>query len=198
MHGLVNRSIENFIRHRHSAGLWHDICDGADFDTHTMEPMIVHSLKSTEDILSQATDLLDMSRDQILEDIGTFLVADPSNSTVRRLLRYGGETFRDFLFSLAELPERARLAIDDLDLPNLRIEPVGHSSFRVSISKSWSGFPALAVGALRAMADDYGALVFITRSDQSDQGDAALNVDLLDTSFAASKPFSLAMKVAVQ
>lgn len=47
------------------------------------------------------------------------------------------------------------------------------------------------VGVLRAMADDYGALAMLDYAGCKN-GDEAIAIDLLETRFAAGKPFSLA------
>jgi hypothetical protein len=57
-------------------------------------------------------------------------VTDPGLEPLRRLLRFGGGTFEEFLVSLEELPDRARLAMPELEMPEitLSVEGGGRSS----------------------------------------------------------------------
>ena len=62
----------------------------------------------------------------MMEDLGTYLIMNPSFPAVRRLLRFSGVTFLDFLHSLDDLPDRVRLAVPDSDAASAleRIRPV--------------------------------------------------------------------------
>ncbi len=75
------------------------------------------------------------------------------------MLRFGGVTFVDFLHSLEDLPDRGRLALPDLDLPELHITDHGPDFFTLKCRAELTGAGHVMVGLLRAMADDYGALV---------------------------------------
>ena len=57
----------------------------------------------------------------VLEDIGGYLVAEDSQASIRRLLRFGGATFEDFLLSLDDLNDRVALALDILEMPMIRV-----------------------------------------------------------------------------
>ena len=53
-------------------------------------------------LLNQLSRILNKPNADILEDMGTYLVMHRNQDGVRRLLRFGGADFRDFLFSLNE------------------------------------------------------------------------------------------------
>jgi hypothetical protein len=77
------------------------------------------------------------------------------------LLRFGGDTFEEFLVSLEELPDRARLAMPELEMPEITLEPRAGAASRIAARWPVPGIAPLLIGALRAMADDYGALVYM-------------------------------------
>ena len=234
MHGLVNKAVEAFVTDSfgaerwkavlHAAGLWDSI--GADgFDSLGSYPDAL-----TDRILSCATVLLGRTRESLLEDLGTYLVSHPRTEGLRRLLRFGGGTYGEFLHSLGDLPARARLAVPDLHLPGLRVvevdaqrrssrssggsdgvvsdgsggasrsspvdpvlragvgEPVvrlasqcrqqmhaGPEPVRLSLTclDCPEGFSLVMLGVLRAMADDYGALVMLEALPDGGMDDAA-------------------------
>ena len=99
-----------------------------------------------------------------MEDIGTFLVSARNGEALRRLLRFGGANFVEFIFSLDELNERSEIALKDLNLPQLSVERINQNSVSVRVDQSWPGFEHVMAGILRSLADAYGALVFINVS----------------------------------
>ena len=60
----------------------------------------------------------------VLEDIGGYLVAEDSQASIRRLLRFGGATFENFLLSLDDLNDRVALALDIVEMPLIRVLPL--------------------------------------------------------------------------
>ena len=123
MHGLINRSIQCFLRDTYGENIWREIALGADLGFDSFEALLRYDVAQTEAVLRAASRTLSKSRDVVLEDVGTYLVSNPNVQALRRLLRFGGESFVDFLHSLDQLHERAKLAVPDLRLPVLRYRP---------------------------------------------------------------------------
>jgi hypothetical protein len=130
----------------------------------------------------------------LLEDIGTYLVSHPNTEALRRLLRFGGGDFIEFLHSLDDLPERARLAVSDLELPELALYELGPTNYRVTCRTFVSGFGHVLVGILRAMADDYGTLACLDFGEDVD-GEEFIEVTLFETEFAVGRSFELGARV---
>jgi hypothetical protein len=127
----------------------------------------------------------------VLEDLGTYLVSHPHLEALRRLLRFGGVDFLDFLQSLDDLPGRSHMAVPDLDLPQLELIDEGGDHFTLICSGGPAGFGHVMVGILRAMADDYGALALLDHTG-SERGCERIQVHLLDHAFAQGRRFDLA------
>lgn len=191
MHGLMNRAIQGFLRNTYGAGLWARIVSDARLDPDGFEAMLRYDDQLTETVLGLAASALGRDRETILEDLGTWLVSSPQGQPLRRLLRFGGVGFTDFLHSLEELPDRARLALPDLDLPALELTEVRPDLYRLCCH-GLPGFGHVLVGVLRAMADDYGALVMLDHAVRPD-GNQDITVHLLAADFAEGKRFELAI-----
>lgn len=129
-----------------------------------------------------------------MEDLGTYLVSHPTVEALRRLLRFGGVTFTDFLHSLEDLPGRGRLALPDLDLPTLSLTDLEGSQFRLTCQSPIIGIGHVMLGLLRAMADDYGALVMLDHEGRGEAGETVL-IRLLETAFAEGRRFDLAARM---
>jgi hypothetical protein len=145
----------------------------------------------TDTLLAMVATHLDKPEAAVLEDLGTYLVSHETTRGVRRLLRFSGETFTDFLHSLDDLPSRVRLAMPDLDLPELELREDPGGRFRLFVLSTQRGWGYVLLGLLRALADDYGALVMIDMAPGASSV-AVIEISLLDGAFAQGRSFSLA------
>ncbi len=194
MLGIVNRAIECFARDTYGHEAWHDIVALAELGHDRFEAMLSYDDNVTEHVLDAAETRLAKSREEFLEDLGTYLVSHPSFEPLRRLLRFGGETYVDFLLSLDELPERARLAVPDLDLPDISVTPVGSDRFSVRTGEGWSGFGPIMAGAVRGIADDYGALAILDCMRILPDGSAKLDITVHEARFSSGRKFDLSAR----
>lgn len=193
MHGLINRAIQGFVRDTYGPEAWTKIAQSCDLAGDGFEPMLSYETAVTDQVLDKVAEDLSKPRDMVLEDIGTYLVSHPNTQRIRRLLRFGGDTFVGFLMSLDDLPDRARLAVPDLDLPRMKLIEEAGGLYSLDIKGVHPGFAPVLVGVLRALADDYGSLALLDWEDRS-SGEAhagVVSISLLDTEFAEGRDFLL-------
>jgi hypothetical protein len=82
--------------------------------------------------------------------------------------------------------------VPDLELPALRLDDRGMGRFALRVESGLAGTAALLVGALRGMADDYGALALIALAEAGpDDGTETVLIELLEHDFAEGRPFHL-------
>jgi hypothetical protein len=191
MHGLINRSIQCFLRDTYGVAVWADVAQAAGLPPEGVEALQIYDDALTERVLAAAAARIGRNRHALLEDLGTYLIFGQGLGWLRRLLRFGGVGFVDFLHSLDDLPDRARLAVPDLALPPIEVTEHTANRFTLSTRTAWDGFGHVLVGALRAMADDYGTLAMLDHDGRRD-GVETVSVELLDQSFAEGRRFRLA------
>jgi len=158
MHGLVNRSIQCFIRDVYGAEVWRQVCTDAGLGHADFEAMLHYDDADTLAVLRAAAARLGREVEALLEDMGHYLVTQPERDALRRLLRFGGADFADFLHSLADLQERGRLVLPEIDLPRITVAEEAGGSFTLSFRWGAGLLGPVVLGVLRAMADDYGML----------------------------------------
>ncbi len=190
MHGLIFTAVQSFVRLTYGPETWDRIMERCDFGFSEFEAMLVYDAALTGRLLEQVGCALDRPPSEILEDIGHFLVSHPQAEALRRLLRFGGQNYEDFLHSLDDLPDRARLAVPDLDLPDLELREYARGKFALVCSAGLPGFAHVMMGILRAMADDYGALVMLDYGGASGTGEG-ISISLVETTFAEGRKFDL-------
>lgn len=192
MHGLINRAIQRFVTDSYGVANWHTTAARAGLNFTDFEVMWTYDEGITPKVLEAACDVLDRTYDELLEDIGTYLVSHQNTQSLRRLLRFGGVTFVEFLHSLEDLPDRARLAVKDLALPRIELEEHSSQQYSLRCYSDMYGWGFAIMGVLRALADDYGALVFLEHTGQSG-GCETLAISLLEAEFSVGREFDLAI-----
>lgn len=195
MHGLINKAIQAFVTDSFGVGTWHQVLShaglAADLAGEGFEAMRLYDDTITHATLAAASAVLDRPRDSLLEDLGTYLISNERLEALRRLLRFGGVSFTDFLYSLEDLQGRSHMAVADLALPELILDEGETGRFRLTCQDCPDGFGHVMVGILRALADDYGALAVLDHEGRSPSGHEAIAIDLFDPSFHAGRHFDL-------
>ena len=195
MHGLINRSIQCFLRDTYGVETWDEIASGAGLDFDNFEALLVYEDAVTHRVLQSASARLDKPVASLMEDLGTYLISNAGFGGLRRLLRFGGISFVEFLHSLDDLHDRVRLALPELVLPTLEVRDNTATSFTLACSFDHAGFGHVLVGILRAMADDYGALVLLDHLGNN-AGVEVIEIEVLDVGFAQGRSFALGAAVA--
>lgn len=190
MHGLIYRTLQVFVQDSYGPQPWLDIAALAGLDPPEFEAMLSYDPDLADVLMDAATQVLHIPRDMLLEDVGTYLVSHPNCEGLRRLLRFGGVDFIDFLHSLEDLPDRARLAVPDLFLPDLELQDQGQGSFLLRLTGGFEGFGHVMVGLLRAIADDYGALALLDFTGRSGSTET-VQIALVETDYAEGRAFDL-------
>lgn len=212
MHGLINKAMQSFFKDSFGVPAWREIARISQLnsllDADGFEAMQTYDDSLTEGMLQAAVEVLRRPRDSLLEDLGTYLVSHERMEPLRRLLRFGGVSFTDFLYSLDDLQGRSRLAVPDLAVPDLSITETGRDSFEILCRGQLPGFGYVMVGVLRALADDYGALAVLEHTGGAacggvdggadgchDNGTVpceTISIEVHDPAYQESKRFELA------
>ncbi|MEX3315960.1 heme NO-binding domain-containing protein [Sulfitobacter sp. PS-8MA] len=190
MHGLINRSIQNYVCDSYGPSCWAEATGRAGLDFTEFEAMLSYADSLTPRMLDAVCAVLARPRAEVMEDLGTYLVSHPTYEAVRRLLRFGGVNFSDFLHSLDDLPDRAKLALADLDLPSVELREHDERQFSLLCDAPVAGYGHLMMGVLRVMADDYGALVLLDHTGRND-GVETLTIKIVAADYSAGRSFDL-------
>lgn len=191
MHGLILRTFQVFVQDTYGFEPWRRIVDAAGLDAADFEAMLNYPQDTYTAVVRASESVLNKPSDAFLEDVGTYLVSHPNSEGLRRLLRFGGVDFIEFLHSLEDLPDRARLAVADLQLPDLDLVDGAPDNFSLRVGGGLPGFGHVMLGVLRAMADDYGALVLMD-CDDGFSGRQTIDITLIKTAYAEGRQFALA------
>jgi heme-NO-binding protein len=194
MHGLINRTIQSFTCHTYGHARWLAVTKAAGLDFSDFEAMLIYDEDQSRQVLAALCAELDRDETDVLEDLGTFLVSNPNVESLRRLLRFGGVNYTEFLHSLDDLPDRVRLAVSDLNLPALELREHTVGQFSLTCYAGLQGFGSVMLGVLRAMADDYGALVVLEHHGGT-KGIEVINITVIESAWTKGRTFDLGARV---
>ncbi len=192
MLGLIIRSFQYFLIDTWGVEAWETVASDLGLPYAGFESMLTYDEGALDRLVDASSALLRRPRLSLMEDLGTYLVAHERQATVRRLLRFSGANFFDFLASIEELPDRGRLVLPDLDLPGLVLTDLGGGAFRLRCFSPIAGAGHVIMGLLRAMADDYGALVLLEHLG-AEEGSDTIAIQIADLELYEARPFSLGM-----
>lgn len=162
MHGLINRALKDFVLAHDGAAAWHRVTRMIDIPPEDFGLFRVTDKRGTSELIRAIALELDRPLADFCEDWGHWLIAAPEHEVIRRLLRFGGKDFDEFVHSIEDLPDRAILAVPGLILPPVEVRDHGGGHFTLEVGTRMPGTEHVLLGVLRAMADDYGALVLMT------------------------------------
>lgn len=191
MHGIVNRALQGFIIETYGNDVWAEVRAIADLRIDEFEAMLHYDDALTVACFQAVTQVMHQDQVSVLEDLGTFLITHPPLDPLRRLLRFGGTSFTDFVLSLDELADRGRMAMPDIELPEISVRQVDATQFELHATWRLAGIGPILLGALRAMADDYGALAILSLRPAEGEVEC-LSMVIHDTNHAEGRQFVLA------
>lgn len=195
MHGLINRSFQNYMCDSYGTDAWLKVAARAEISPPDFEAMLIYDDTVAPAVLDAMGAILRRPRSEVMEDVGAYLVSHPNTEAVRRLLRFGGMNFEDFLHSLDDLPDRARMAVSDLKIPAIELHGHEPGQYSLICEAPLAGFGHLMMGVLRVMADDYGALALL-ELEHCDTGREIVRIRLVEADYADGRAFELGVRAS--
>lgn len=178
---MINRALCVFLEKQYGPDVWDSILLISNLRKSDVLNISDHP-RNLRRLLASASRHLCMTPSELLEDFGAWLVR---LENVRRLLRFSGPEFTDFIYSLEDLPARAALIVSDVPDIRINVTLISNNEFEIKAVNMPAAWFSTMVGAVRGMADDYGVLTVITSSE------GALKVRIAASKFGENRIFSL-------
>ncbi|SLN13569.1 Heme NO binding protein [Roseivivax jejudonensis] len=182
--------LQVFVEDTYGRSRWDDVLRQAGLGRIEVEAMLRHDPALTDQLAAAVEAQLSRPIGAVLEDVGTYLVSHPNAASVRRLLRFCGVDFADFLFSLEDLPGRITLAVPELSVPTIEVIDRDDRIFDILCRDAVPGFAELVAGLVRAMADDFGSLAVIDHVTRASEGEC-IRVTIIERDFTEGRAFPL-------
>ncbi|MDO5656882.1 MAG: heme NO-binding domain-containing protein [Paracoccus sp. (in: a-proteobacteria)] len=182
MHGLILYCIEMFIRDRRGDSAWADVAQSGGFERHGFDAFRHYPPDTLARLIGAGSARLGLEPSEFLDDLGQWLTMIEQ---VRRILRFSGSCYADFILALEYLHLRGEMTLPGLDLPQIRAARRGAGGFRLEIGDGPPEWAAVICGITRAMADDFGALACVSAEGR------LIEIEISDDAFSPGRDFSL-------
>lgn len=177
MHWLIRRSVESFLRDTYGDAVWQSLWRSSDGAA-----AFLSNDWHGRNMITDAARHLNKTVEDLLDDLGAWIARQEHT---RRLLRFSGRNFGEFLENLELLPDRVRMVVPDLAVPRMIITGSGPDFLQLSLDEEYPEWTFAIAGLIRTMADDYGVLGLIYVKD------GMVCVRVCDGSFREKRGFKL-------
>ena len=160
MNGVINAALQHYVCTAHGLSLWERAARRSGVPHLRFEAMLQYQDALTERTLTALANELQITQEDLLEDVGVFLVTHAKTQWLHRLLRFSGENYIDFLRTLPDMPNRIAIAAFDIGVPQIALTQDRPLHFRLDLkAPKHSGLCChVFAGLLRAMADSHNTL----------------------------------------
>lgn len=156
MYGLVNRALQQMVCARCGDEGWRRVRTRAGVEDEVFVRMNSYPDELTERLLASASEELDTTAGQLLEDFGRYWVRYTLVEGYGALLNDLGSDFRAALGSLDGMHARVSLLYPALRPPRFRCETLEDERIRLHYWSDRRGMAPMVVGLINGLAERYG------------------------------------------
>ncbi len=159
MQGLLTRSFRNFVLKTQGRAFWQQVQRSSGLDDDTAPAIAKDSPDELARLVTATARACGHGRDAVLQDLGRYVFTPPDGAFMLRQCRLSALDFAEFLHVLPELVQRMQRFLPGLPLPHLEVQQTQGSRFRLTLTAASPDAAPFVLGALRAVAEDFGASV---------------------------------------
>ena len=152
MYGMVNQGIKEYVTSNLGDPTWRKILEKSGLDSDQFETMLAYDDDMTYRLVFAASDVLELSTDQVLEAFGKFWVNYAGDTAIGRLLDFGGETLFELLDSLNEMHERIQMSLPHLRPPSFEFEMSEGNVHQLHYYSEREGLQPMVIGLVKGLA----------------------------------------------
>lgn len=152
MYGMVNDAVRTFIVENHGEDVWLRICEDAGVTTREFEQLLTYNDDITYRLVGSISKHLGMDAADVLKHFGQYWPEYARDTSVGKMIRFGGDSFIETLQSLDEMHERVKIAMPEIRPPSFELETVGEDSYRLHYYSDRDGLGPMVIGLLYGLA----------------------------------------------
>lgn len=161
MYGLVNRALEELIRHEHGDALWEQIKTHAGVDVEVFIRMDAYPDELTYRLVGAASSLLGVPVPDLLRAFGRHWTLYTGREGYGALLDSAGSTLQEVLAHLDDLHVRVGLMYPQLRPPSFYCTDVSPDGLVLHYVSSREGLAPMVVGLLEGLGQRFGQVLSI-------------------------------------
>lgn len=166
MYGMVNHGIETFVTETFGAEEWDAICCDAGLPATGFEEMLTYPDDVTYSLVAAICRRHGMAAAEALRTFGDYWVDYSRQTTVGKLMRFGGDGLIERLESLDEMHDRIKLAMPHLRPPRFEFEFGENGVHRLHYASEREGLEPMVMGLVEGLGRETGQTVEITQDPE--------------------------------
>lgn len=151
MYGMVNKAIEDLLRHRYGDSTWDEIKRRAGVDVEVFVSMSAYPDAMTYDLVNAASAVVGAPAAVLLEAFGEYWTLYTARQGYGELLRMGGDSLCEFLLKLDNLHTHVGLSFPQLRTPSFWCTDMTADSVRLHYRSTREGLAPMVVGLVTGL-----------------------------------------------
>jgi len=170
MYGMINRAIEEMVRHRSGDETWALVREEAGVEADSFVAMESYPDDVTYGLVGAVSRVMGMPVPSVLDAFGEHWVLYTAQEGYGDLLAMGGSTIHEFLVNLHNLHSHVALAFPQLRPPSFWCTEVTEGSLRLHYQSARPGLGPMVIGLLRGLGRLYETPVRVTHDRSREDG----------------------------
>lgn len=181
MYGMVNKAIEDMVRHHHGDAAWEELKARAGVDVEMFLSDEAYPDEMTHRLVAAASGMLGARPDEILVAFGRHWISYTAAEGYGPLMTAAGRTIPEFFASLPSFHNRIAMIFPGLQPPRFACTDVTPTSLRLHYVTHRHGLTAFVTGLLEGLGERMGTPVRVALVESRDAG---ADHDVFDVSWS--------------
>lgn len=170
MYGLVNKAIEQMVCCHFGEETWKAIQQKAQVEVEAFISMDAYPDDLTHRLVRAASEVLELSPDEILLAFGEYWVLYTAEEGYGELMAMAGDNLPEFLQNLDNLHARVGLSFPQLKPPSFECNQHPLNELRLHYHSSREGLAPMVMGLMKGLGTRFNQSVEITQIHDRQQG----------------------------
>jgi hypothetical protein len=162
MYGIVNQAIQGLVTRDFGDEKWEEIKQLSGIKESYFISDQSYEDNITFELVSAATEVLNLSADDILQAFGKYWVLNTAQKKYGDLLKTGGSSFPDFIRNLPNFHSRIMLIYPKLSPPEFQVNTIDETTLELHYYSTRSGLTHFVIGLIYGLGEFFETPVVIT------------------------------------
>lgn len=170
MYGLVNKAIEDLVRSKFGEETWLQIKTKAEIQEEVFISMEAYPDDLTHRLVKAASEVLGLSKTQIMQAFGEFWVKYTATEGYGELMDASGDTLPEFLENLDNLHARVGISFPQLQPPSFECTEAEENALHLHYHSEREGLAPMVMGLVKGLGDRFDTDVNIVQTHSREDG----------------------------
>lgn len=185
MYGMLNRAVEEVIRHNYGEAKWEEIRNEAGVDVEVFMSNEAYPDEITYRLVGAASRLLGIPADTILMRLGEHWILHTAQEGYSGLMQAAGRNLPEFLGNLPNFHARLTMIFPRLQPPRFQCTDIGDSRLLLHYYSNRQGLAPFVVGLLQALGKRFDTTVTARQIADKCQG---ADHDVFEITWTTDRP----------